>query len=63
MTLKEFGQNVASGEILSDKETKYLFMLFSEAKPAKVLPFKSKKRTPHFHLLEFPGNTTHVFHQ
>ena len=54
MTLEEFGENVASCEILTDKEARYLFTLHSGAKPAKVLPFKSKKRTPKFQLLEFP---------
>ena len=54
MTLEEFGENVASCEILTDKEARYLFTLHSGAKPAKVLPFKGKKRTPEFQLLEFP---------
>ncbi len=57
MTMEEFGQKVANCEILGDTEARYLFLLFSGAKPAKTLPFKSKKRTQNFQLLKFPANS------
>ncbi len=54
MTLQEFGQNIACWDILTDKEVRYLFMVFSGAKPTQTLPFRTDKRTGKFQLLEFP---------
>ncbi len=53
MTLEEFGQNVACWDILTDREAKYLFMMFSGAKAPQTLPFRTEKRTGKFQLLEF----------
>ncbi len=63
MTLEEFGQNVADCEVLTDKEARYLLMLYSGAKPSKTLQFKGENRTGNWELLEFKANSVSLVNQ